>query len=264
MPLFGVRDVATLLEHAPAMEGLGTEPVTLPRVEVLHAMFEIDERVMQALLPRALHPTIPPTATFVFWRCADGPLGPFTLAQVRVGCRAGVRPRGFLAASYCDAGNAAHELRTRWGFDCRPGVVELRRYYDRIIGSVTAMRRTILQVSLIDPQAISGADVQYIANMNLARVPGSRSDDGSREPGTGNQEPGTRLVQVDPEYTFHRAERGRPVVDQLVAEAWSAEGLVPVYPVSATYCTCDITLPRIRYIVDPDRPAMQATERVQG
>ena len=87
--------------------------------------------------------------------------------------------------------------------------------------------------------------------MNLARVRG----DATERPW---------LVQVDPEYTFRRAERGRPAVDLFVAEAWSAEGLSPVYPVSASCCLCDVTLPRLRYIVDPDRPAMEATERVQA
>ena len=264
MPLFGVRDVAPLLEQAAVMEGLGTAPETLPGVEVLHAMFEIDDRAMQELLPRALHPTIPPTVTFVFWRCPDGPLGPFTLAQVRAGCRAGVRPRGFLLASYCDAEPAARELRARWGFDCRPGIARLRRYYDRVVGAVEAAGRPILQVSLIDPQVISGADVQYVADMNLARVPSSERGDGSSGLSTQHSALSTRLVQVDPEYTFRRAERGRPVVDLFVPEAWSAGGLVPVYPVSATFCVCDIALPRIRYIVDPDRPAMEGTEKVGG
>lgn len=264
MPLFGLRDITPLLDGAPLMESLRTEPLELPGVEVLQAMFEIDGGAMQALLPKALHPTIPPTVTFVFWRSADGPLGPFALAQVRAGCRAGVRPRGFLLASYCDAAPAAAALRSRWGFDCRPGLVRLRRHYDRITGQVVVADRTVLQVSLLDPQAISGADVQYVANMNLARVPAPEPTGAPSGRGTQGSGPRMRLVQVDPEFTFRRAERGRPVVEGFAPEAWAAEGLAPVYPVSATCCTVDLTLPRIRYIVDPDVPAMQGTETVAG
>lgn len=247
MPLYGLRDVTPLVETAPEMESLDTEPLELPGVEVLQVMFEIDAAPMLDLLPPALHPTIPPTATFVFWRAQDGPLGAFTMAQLRVGCRAGVRPRGFLASSFCDAEPAAEALRSRWGYNCRPGLVRLRRFYDRIVGSVVVNDDTILQVSLMDPQAISGGDVQYVANMHLARV----RRDGALLP---------RLVQVDPEFTFQRAERGRPVVDHIDPERHAVAALTPVYPVSASYTLCDITLPRIRYIVDPERPAMQGTE----
>ena len=248
MPLYGLRDIDTLLEHAAELESLGTEPAELPGAEVLQVMFEVDEQWMQRLLPRALHPTIPPTATFVFWRCPESPAGPFNLAQVRAGCRAGVRPRGLLLASWCDSEQAAAMLRSRWGYNCRPARVGLARNYDRVGGAVTAGDHPVLQVSLIDPQAISGGDVQYTANMNLARV----RRDGESLP---------RLVQVDPEFTFRRAERGRPVVDRFERDP-STGGVMPVYPVSASYTVCDITLPRIRYIVDPDRPALQSTETV--
>jgi hypothetical protein len=250
MPLFGVRDVTPLLADAPLMEGLDTAPETLPGVEVLQVMFEIPSTVMLDLLPKALGPTIPPTATFVFWRCREGPLGPFSLAQVRVGCRAGVRPRGFLLQAYCDAEPAAAALAARWGFACRPGTVHLRRYYDRIVGTVEADGRTILQVALVDPQIIVGVEVQYTANMNLARV---RDGQGER----------VRLVQVDPEYALRRVDRGRPQVDAFLPEAWHAAGLTPVYPVSASAAVCDLTLPRIRYIVDPEVPALQGTEQVR-
>jgi hypothetical protein len=183
------------------------------------------------------------------WRCPDGPFGPFSLAQVRVSCRAGMFPRGFLLASYCDAEPAARALRSRWGFDCRPGTVRLRRHYDRAIGSVEVEGRTILQVSLIDPLAISGSDIFYEANMNLVRA---RRNGGERP----------LLVQVDPDFTFHRADRGRPEVNVFDQAACSAEGLDLACPVSASLCTCDLTLPRIRYIVDPDVPALQSTERI--
>lgn len=249
MPLYGVRDIEPLLVHAPAMASLETEELLLPSVEVLQVMYELADGPMLDLLPRALHPTIPPTVTFTFWKANDGPLGAFTLAQVRVGSRAGVRPRGFLLLCYCDAEPAAEALRSHWGYNCRPAAVRLKRSYDRISGSVAVADEQVLQVSLIDPQAISGGDVQYVANMNLARVPCEGG-------------PAPRLVQVDPEFTFRKAERGRPHIDRFQPNDALAAGLAPVYPVSASYALCDITLPRIRYTTDPDRPAMQGTETV--
>jgi hypothetical protein len=249
MPLFGVRDVAPLLDHAPEMPSLDTDELLLPRSEILHVMFETDDTAMLDLLPPALGPTIPPAVTFVIWRCPEGPDGPFALAQVRVACRAGVRPRGFLLAAYCDSEAASRTLRERWGYNCRPGIVRLRRNYDRVTGSVVVADRTILQVGLLDPRPISGADIQYTANMNLARV--------RREGVVVN-----RLVQVDPEYTFYRAERGQPLVEAFEPEAWSAGGVRTVYPVHASYAVADITLPHLRYIVDPVRPALAGTETV--
>lgn len=249
MPLSGVRDVAPLLDQAPAMDGLKTEPAELRGAGILHLMYEIAGAGMLDVLPKALHPTIPPTATFWVWHCPESEAGPFTLAQVRIGCRAGVRPRGWPTAAFCDSGQATAWLSKRWGFPCREGDVKLRHLHDRVVATVQAGGREILHVELVDPQPISGADVQYTASMHLARVPYA---DGLK----------LRLVQVDPEFTFQRAERGRPQLANFVQLAWSAEGVNPVYAVSATYAVADITLPRIRYVMNPDLPAMQGTETV--
>lgn len=249
MPLYGVRDIASLLERAPVLESLGTQPEALSGIDVLQVLVEIDERMMQELLPRALHPTIPPMATFLVWRCPDGPFGPFNLAQVRVSCRAGMFPRGFLLASFCNAERAAVALRSRWGFDCRPADVRLHRRYDRAVGEVALDGRLVLQVSMIDPVAIAGSDIFYEANMNLVRLRTA-----------GVERP--RLLQVDPEFTFHRADRGRPEVNVLDQAACNAEGVEVTWPVSASLCAADVTLPRIRFIVDPEMPATQSTERI--
>ncbi|HZQ34286.1 MAG TPA: acetoacetate decarboxylase family protein [Dehalococcoidia bacterium] len=251
MPLSGVRDVAPLVDQAPAMEGLKTEPAELRGAGILHVMYEIAGAAMLAVLPKALHPTIPPTATFWVWHCPESEAGPFTLAQVRIGCRAGVRPRGWPTAAYCDSAQAAEWLSKRWGFPCREGQheVRLRHLHDRVVATVRSGGSEILHVELVDPQPISGADVQYTASMHLARVPYA---DGLKP----------RLVQVDPEFTFHRAERGRPQVASFDQAAWKAEAVDPVYAVSATYAVADITLPRIRYVMNPDLPAMQGTEAV--
>lgn len=246
MPLYGVRDVSPLLRYAPLANDLARAEVVLPRAEILQVMFEIDDAPILDLLPAALHPAIPPSVTYVFWKCAESEVGPFTLAQVRVSCRAAIRPRGFLLVAYCDSAAAAAYLGSRWGYTCQSAEVSLRRNYDRITGGVCVDGRELLTASLVDPQSISGADVAYTPNMNLARV----ELDGQTLP---------RLVQVDPEYAFHKAERGRPVVERFDADDRFTQMLRPVYPVSATMTVVDISMPPVRFLTDPDLPAMQGT-----
>ena len=169
--------------------------------------------------------------------------GPFRLAQTRLGCRAGVRPRGFLLSAVCDNDDAAEALASRWGYRIEPGDVRLTRYHDRVVASVVRGGSSMLEVSLLDPEPISGGDVQYVATMNLAETPR-----------------GLRLVQVDPEYTFHKAERGTPSLSTFDAAAWGDARVRPSWPVSASITVADITLPRLRYVCRPDVPALAGTE----
>lgn len=249
MSLYGARLFPPLLEATPDLLAPSGEPVELPHTDVLQLMFEIDDGPMLDLLPRALHPTLPPSVTFLIWRSQESPLGPFRLAQLRLGARAGTRGRGLLLGSYCEGEAASRALRERWGYNCRPGAIHLARYYDRITATVSTAQETVLRVSLLDPRTISGADVHYQANLNLARV----EVDGALAP---------RLVQVDPEYTYHRAERGRPAIEEFDPEAWCAAGIQPVWPVSASFTVCDVILPRVRFITDPAVPALEGTARI--
>jgi hypothetical protein len=249
MPLTGTRDLTGLASAAPLVTDLGTEPWELPRAEVLQVLYEIDDRAMLTIIPPALHPTIPPTAFFTVTRVPASPAGPFILAEVRIGCRAAARPRGFLVRAYCDSDVAAAELRARWGYNVSRADVRLDRQYFRIVGSVAENGVKLLECTLKDPEPISGKDVQYIASMNLARL----ARDGQEL---------TRLIQVDPDFVFHTADRGSPMLGEFVASAWGLDGVVPVYPVSASYAVCDITLPRLRYLVDPTKPPLQAVETI--
>jgi hypothetical protein len=214
-------------------DDLATEPLTLEGCEVLQVMFEIASDGVLDLLPKALHPTDPTIVTFVFIKAPDGPLGPFNLAQTRIGCRAGVRPRGYVIDSVID--RPVDALSSRWGIATRGGDVGLRRGYHEIRGTADGS----VDCALVDPKPLSGAEIQHAANMQLASVDG--------EP---------KLVQVDPTFLFHRAACGRPRLDRYVGE------VSPVYPVSAWWTLCDLTLPKIRYILDPNVTALQGTTRV--
>ena len=89
--------------------------------------------------------------------------------------------------------------------------------------------------------------MQYVANKNLARPQGG----------------GPLLVQVDPEYRFHRAERGRCELATFDRTAWSAEGVDPVYPIVASFTQCDTGFPAIRFVLDPDKTAIEGTRKIR-
>ena len=178
-------------------------------------------------------------------RVGSSPWGPFALAQTRIECRSGVRPRGFLVGAVVDNAAAAAALSSRWGFCVVPGEVRLRRFYDRVRAEVTIDGEEVLGLGLRDPEPLSAADVQYVANMNLAETPN-----------------GLRLVQVDAAFTVERAERGDPEVTAFEGDAWGVEELDPWYPISASLTAGTMTLPRLRYLCRADVWAFDGTERV--
>src|SRR5258708_12396048 len=91
-----------------------------------------------------------------------------------------------------------------WGFGVTLGDIALRRFHDRVDCTVSeappgvsGLTGRILDVSLVDPVPVTGHDVPYPPAMHLARI----ARDGVLIP---------RIVQVDSEYDFRRADRGRP------------------------------------------------------
>jgi hypothetical protein len=248
MPLAGSLDIRPLLEAAPTVT-LADRELHVDDVDILQALFEIRVPDREAIVPPALNPTIPPVVTFLAYRAKDSAFGPFSLVQVRVTARAGVRPRAFLVSARCDNPALAEELSGSWGFRIDPGEVHLARFHDRVECRVLDDRRPILDLALIDPEPITGQDIQYPPGMHLARVQDAQ---GLRP----------RLVQVDTEYQFRRADRGRPQLGSFDAAAWGDDRLVLAEPVSASFSACDMTITAVRYVCNPDIPASEGTENV--
>lgn len=241
--LCGTADPNALATGAPVLERLDTEPLVLPGLRVLQVTYEMPRAAREVLLPPALHPTDPPLVSWLVFRASDGPLGPFAMAQLRVECRSGLRPRGFLRESAVDGAEAARALATRWGYRWRPGAVRLARRYDAVEASVRIDGCVALEVALRDPEPLGAHDVQYTASMHLAHTPR-----------------GLRLVQVDPTFAVERAERGRPLLLAFDAAAWGDARIVPRHPVAASIAVADVTLPRLRYLCKPDVWAFDGTE----
>ena len=103
--LTGTAPLDELSAHQATLDSFGTEAATLLGVEVVQALFEIRIGGRQRSLPSGLHPTNPPTFILQFWACAQSPWGPVRMAQARIGCRSGLRPRGLgaygLPCAFC-------------------------------------------------------------------------------------------------------------------------------------------------------------------
>lgn len=248
MPVFGRLDVAPVLATAPVVE-LSPEPWELPEAQLLQLTFEVADEPALELVPPALHPSIPPYAALNVARFPDTPVGPFALAQVRLVCRAGIRPRGYLLGAVCDSARAAEALAVGWGFKVRVGEVGLSVRHDRVRAQVAFEGRTVLDAGLALPEPLGSGDLQPLASLNLARL--------SPDDRTG------ALIQVDPEYAVHTADRGRPVVTAFAAEHWGGEDLLQLRnPIVAWSARADTDLPVVRFAIDPNRPAFEGTRRV--
>ncbi len=247
-PRLGTLDSAKWAQSVPTIEGYRTEPWTLKGARVLELHMEIADEVADSLVPRTMHPSIPQYAVFNVTHYPDSPVGKFSIAEVRVAGRAGVRPRTHVLRSVVDSEAARRELAARWGFPVHPGEVSIEQRHDRVVGKALIDGKLALHIELLDRDVIGGNDVQFIASMHLAR----------------NKEDGRLvLVQVDPEYVFSKCERGRPAVVHLDNDAFRADGYLEVTnAISASFAICDVTLPKLRYVCDPELPALQGTTKL--
>lgn len=246
--LVGRADPESLAEGAPSVSSLTTEPLVLEDVETLQVLVEVPAAAVESALPPALHPTVPGLAGWVVQRLPATPWGEVRLAQMRLECRSGVRPRALLLAAYLDGSDAAaSELASRWGYRIARAPVRLRRFYDRIEAGVGSAESPLLQLSLSDPEPLGADYLQYVAGLHPASTPA-----------------GLRLLQVDAEIDVTRAERGVPDVEAFDAAAWRAGEIEPAYPVSASFSLGALTLPRLRFVCRPEVWAFDGTEKVDA
>ena len=243
---FGTLQIEERLHSVPQLDRFDTAATLFKGTGLLQLIFEIGFENKQDLLPPALHPTSPPIAVFQHFDVPESEWGPFKMLLTRIVCRAGVRLRGFVSGCLVDNPSAATALSQRWGFPCQPAHSRTAVYYDSIPVTLTDAGGTLFEGCLVDPEPISGADIFYTANTHLVRTPR-----------------GARLVQVDSEFTFHKADRGRPRVDQYDSlRLFGKPGVRLNWPVSASFCRVDVTLAEIRYVSDPNIPAIRGTQTV--
>src|SRR3982751_4292563 len=151
MPLYGTLDITQSPARLPTLPNLDTEAWALPKAEMLQLLIEVPRSSTDGLLPKAMHPALPSYVILAVTRYSDSPVGPFNLAMLRLGSRAGGPPRGFRLRAGGSTDAAALELRARWGIPVGAGEVKFLRRHDRVTGTVRKDGRTILECALVNP-----------------------------------------------------------------------------------------------------------------
>ena len=244
--LAGTRDPAALARRAPKLAALEGEALTLPGVELLQLTYELAGVAPEAPFPPGLSPTLPVLAVLSLWRADAGPLGRFGLAELRLSCRSGMRPRQLLVASFAEGDAAREVLNERFAFGALPARVRLERFYDRVEGGVQVDGRDVLELAALAPLPLAASDLQFFSSMHPAETP-----------------KGLRLLQIDAEPAVSRAERGKPRLEHFDPRAFGLpDGARLGWPVAAFVALCDLTLPRVRFTCRADVPAFAGTERI--
>jgi hypothetical protein len=247
MPRYGTLDVAPAadLPHLSALAGPTWE---LPDAEFLQINWEVEDDGALELTPRSLHPSIPPFASFFGCHFPESPVGPFSIVQVRLVVRAGIRPRGLCLGAVCDSTAAVDALRDHWGYPVQLGDVDLAHRHDQVRFTAALDGRTVIELAVHTADVINGSDLMTFDNLHLTRV----GDDAA-----------ATLVQVDPEYTIHQADRGRPAVVLPEPQALGMAGALRLAaPIIGFTFRADSDLVPVRFTIDAVKPAITSTTRV--
>jgi hypothetical protein len=246
MPRFGTMDVAAALGDAPEVD-LDSPVWEMPDGLFLQINWEVDDAGALGLTPPACHPSIPPFASFFAARFTESPVGPFSIVQVRLVVRAGIRPRALCLGAVCDSADATDALRRYWGFPAVHGEVEVSQRHDLVSFSAALGGHEVATFAVRTADVINGNDLMTFDNLHLVRAA-----------------EGARLVQIDPEYTIHSADRGRPQVTLPVPEALGMQGRLRLAsPIIGFTFRADTDLVPARFTIDPDVSALTSTKKIQ-
>jgi hypothetical protein len=248
MPRSGTLDVAANLAAAPAIASLDAPTWEMTDAQFLQINWEVEDAAALSLTPPSLHPSIPPFASFFGARFHDTPVGSFSLVQVRLVVRAGIRPRALCLGAVCDSAAAVEALRANWGFPVQLGEVDFATRHDQVRFTAALNGRDVVDVAVHTADVINGSDLMTFDNLHLVRF----GDDGEG-----------KLVQIDPEYTIHQADRGRPEVRLPDPQALGMNGdLRLASPIIGFTFRADTDLVPARFVIDAIEPALTSTRRV--
>ncbi len=249
MHRYGTLDIAARAGAAPRLKALGGEPWILKGVHILDCRMEIDAAPADALIPPSLRPGIPSYGAVVVTRVPDSPVGPFVLAELRVGVRIGAVAGFFVVGAVCDSEAARQALAERWGYRVAPGQVRLDDLYHQVAARVETAGRLVLDLRLTERRLLPGTRMNTPSIVNLAQAP-----DGS-----------LTLVNAPLNAAYAQADGGPHIMPVFEGEAFGAGGAFrPMFPMGGAFGLADLTLGATAFTIDPLIPAEESVEAVDG
>ena len=208
--------------------------------------FEVLSEPAIAALPAALHPPFPTYCSMVVRRHGDGPYGPFTTAELRLHARATNHYVGYVMGGFTDNERACAWLRNAYGspFEVAETVSLKKRHYG-LEALVAAGGKRVLEGLIETPGFISGSDVLYVQNSNLAKLDGAPT-----------------LIAEEFEYAIKEARRGTAAFRALDLAAFGAPTLTLSNHLPATWTSAAWSYMPVRFVIDPTRPAAAGTRKV--
>ena len=243
--IVGSADIETLAKDAATIESFGKSEIVFEDVVCFQMTMEMRNQAREAVLPRGLHPTVPATLSMQAWKVGRSPFGEFKMVVCRIGCRSGVRARGYSTRVYANTQVSVSALRQQFGFSTQFAEVDFRHSFDGTDVSVIFESSIIFEAACLDPEPMGNSDVQYTGTLNLAHTP-----------------KGLRLVQLEADHVASQVERLSSRLMSFDGEAWGNSLLDPYTVVSASLAYETVTFLPVRFVCKPEELAFTGTESV--
>jgi hypothetical protein len=244
MPIYGgyTPGVAGL----PAIRALAEDRIDIEAAQTLTFTFEVLSEAAIAALPAALHPPFPTYCSLVVRRHDDGPYGAFTTAELRLHARATNHYVGYCLGAFTDNEKACAWLRNAYGLPCSvAGTVTLNKRHYGFEATVAEGDRNLLAAVQATPGFISGNDILYVQNSNLAALDGVPT-----------------LIAEEFEYAIREAKRGAATFHAFDIAAFGAPTLTVSNHLPSTWTAGSWSYMPVRFTIDPARPAMAGTRKI--
>ena len=244
MPIYG--GYTPTAAGLPEIRALAEDRIDIEAAQTLTFTFEVLADAAIAALPAALHPPFPTYCSLVVRRHDDGPYGAFTTAELRLHARATNHYVGYCLGAFTDNERACAWLRNAYGLPCSvAATVSLTKRHYGFEAVVAEGDRTLLAAVQATPGFISGNDILYVQNSNLAALGGVPT-----------------LIAEEFEYAIRDAKRGAATFHALDIAAFGAPTLTVSNHLPSTWTAGSWSYMPVRFTIDPTRPAMVGTRKV--